>query len=102
MATRQERDALDRHITGNYGEDQFAHDSEGLPVIHITKTIGTVTLGTGDLHPVEACYLAVCRADEDGRFEFTIPHDGGGRGHFVITVEREFTEPARDSKGTDY
>jgi hypothetical protein len=26
--TRREKEALDRHITGNYGEDQFKEDEE--------------------------------------------------------------------------
>jgi hypothetical protein len=87
--TQREKAALDDHITR---EQTWETDSEGLPVIHITKTIATLTLGNGDMHPVEAAYLAIARADEDGRFEFTIPHEDGGKGHFVLTVEREFTD----------
>jgi hypothetical protein len=87
--TQREKNALDDHITR---EQPWETDGEGLPVIHITKTIASVTLGNGDMHPVEACYLAVARADEDGRFEFTIPHEDGASGHYVLTVEREYND----------
>jgi hypothetical protein len=30
MMDRREAEALDRHITGNYGEDQFKQDADGL------------------------------------------------------------------------
>lgn len=33
LSTQRERDALDRHITGNYGEDQFAGQEEHMGVI---------------------------------------------------------------------
>lgn len=94
--TQREKNALDNHITR---EGPYDTDSEGLPVFYITKTIASVTLGAGELHPVEAAYLAIARADEDGRFEFTVPHEDGTKGHYVLTVEREYTEPTKTDAG---
>ena len=44
--TQREHDALDHHITGNYGEDQFTDDEPRLQVGMHVRIIGTSQVDT--------------------------------------------------------
>jgi hypothetical protein len=49
---RRERDALDRHITGNYGEDQFTDEfnfveEQATPLTRLLVGVATVLVASG-------------------------------------------------------
>jgi len=97
MATdKQAREALDRHITGNYGEDQFTNYDEGRRKLYdVTCVIGTVYEDlSSPLTAHEAAFLMVCRHDAPGTFSWT-DNDGYT---YSVTVERQ--DPPKDAEAS--
>lgn len=67
---RHDREALDRHITGNYGEDRFQPE----PLFVVTCEIGAVwedDSGEGR-SAVEAAYSLIAKHDTQGTFRFRL------------------------------
>ena len=84
---RREAEELDRHITGNYGEDQFMEYGEKL--FDVTCVIGSVRSG-GDQSPMQAAFALIADHQAEGQFRF--PGEDGGE--IVVTVE--YVHPKTD------
>jgi hypothetical protein len=65
MMGQRERDALDRHITGNYGEDQFADDLWA--GVNEVRLCGKEHEGTCDAEVAYDAWLEMMTAIDEGR-----------------------------------
>lgn len=81
MMGQRERDALDRHITGNYGEDQFADYYEG-PEMDPAEAAAydaweaeQLAIHEGRATQLTHCYL--CFADQTGTVDTSPKQDQG-------------------------
>lgn len=80
--SKRERDALDRHITGNYGEDQIRDDGDAVRL-------------TPDMTPGQACHIMLDTLISEfetsewpiGVFVVTGNKDGQGTVHSILAED---------------
>lgn len=66
---KRTKEALDNHITGNWGEDQLRTDDEGFQFFDVTCSIGRVTFD-GEGNPYEEAMKLIAQHGTEGTFSF--------------------------------
>lgn len=74
---RQESEALDRHITGNYGEDQFSGLDPDVPLFQVTCVVGEVFPG-GEEEPALVAFQIIHNHSNGKGEQYTFPGRYGG------------------------